>query len=406
MQFSFLVAKRYLFSKKRVNVINIISLIAIVGVSFGTMAFIIVLSVFNGLEAFVSSQFNTFDPDLRIELVKGKTFPRDSAVFDDLKNIENIAYASFIIEENALLEYDGKQVLATIKAVDENYKNVTGVDTMVYDGDFILVENPQRYAVVGHGIAARLGIGLQLIYPLRIWAPKRTEGINLSFETAFNSKIIGISGIFAVQPEYDNKYVIVPIEFANELMNYNGRSNAIEIKLANNADIETTQEKIKDVLGTGFFVKNRHEQKQLAYKIMRSEKLAIIAILSFILLVSSFNIIGTMVMLIIEKREDISTLHALGADVEKIRRIFVIEGWMISTIGAIAGLIIGLLLCFGQQTFGWIEFPAQGIFINNSYPVNVHFQDVALVLLVVITIGYIVAKYPVKYITRKFFATK
>ncbi len=403
MNFPFYIAKKYLVSKKKTNVINIISLIAIIGVAFGTMAFIIVLSVFNGIEKLVSSLFNSFDPDLRIELAEGKSFNADSLVFDKLEDAKDVAFYSFVIEENVLLEYNGKQVVATIKAVDNNYKYVTGLDTMIYDGSFILTENPRQYAVVGHGLAQRLGVGLNLIYPLKIWAPVQTKGINLSLNNAFNSNLLGVSAIFSVQKEYDDKFVIVPINFARDLMNYQQRATSVEIKLTKNADIDDAQKKISEILGEGFVVKNRYEQKQLVYKIMKSEKWAIIAILSFILLVSSFNIIGTMIMLIIEKRDNLSTIHALGADIDKIRKIFLIEGWLISSIGAVIGLILGLALSLGQQIFGWLKFPTQGSFIESVYPVHVEGIDVLLVFTVVIAIGYIVANYPVRFITRKFF---
>ncbi|MBN2662454.1 MAG: ABC transporter permease [Bacteroidales bacterium] len=403
MNFSFFIAKKYLVSKKNANIINIISFIAIVGVAFGTMAFIVVLSVFNGIEGLVSSLFNSFDPDLRVEVNEGKSFSTDSLIFDELKNYNEVAYMSFIIEENALLEYDGKQVVATMKAVDENYINVTGVDTMLYDGSFVLNENPRQYAVIGHGIAARLGVGLNLIYPLKIWAPLRTQGITLNSNNAFNADIINLSAIFAVQQEYDNKYVIIPLDFAQNLMNYENRATTIEIKLVQNANVAKSQEHIAEILGDGFVVKNRFEQKQLVYKIMKSEKWATIAILSFILLVSSFNIIGTMIMLIIEKKDNLSTMHSMGADIDKIRKIFLFEGWMISATGAVIGLIIGLIISLGQQTFGWLKFSSTGSFVQSVYPVQVNFTDVIFVLIIVLSIGYIVANYPVRFITKKFF---
>lgn len=403
MNFSFFIAKKYLVSKKNANIINIISFIAIVGVAFGTMAFIIVLSVFNGIEGLVSSLFNSFDPDLRVEVNEGKSFSTDSLIFEELKNYSEVAYMSFVIEENALLEYDGKQVVATMKAVDENYINVTGVDTMLYKGSFVLNENPRQYAVIGHGLAARLGVGLNLIYPLKIWAPLRTQGITLNSNNAFNADVINLSAIFAVQQEYDNKYVIIPLDFAQNLMNYENRATNIEIKLVQNANVAKSEEHIAEILGDGFVVKNRFEQKQLVYKIMKSEKWATIAILSFILLVSSFNIIGTMIMLIIEKKDNLSTMHAMGADIDKIRKIFLFEGWMISAIGAVIGLFIGLIISLGQQTFGWLKFSSTGSFVQSVYPVQVNFTDVIFVLIIVLSIGYIVANYPIRFITKKFF---
>ncbi len=406
MNFSFFVSKKYLFSKKTTNVINIISVIAIIGVAFGTTAFIVVLSVFNGIENMVSTMFNSFDPDLRIELAEGKSFNADTCVIDSVKDLSEVAYLSYIIQENALLEYNGKQIVATMKAVDDNYKYVTGVDTMLYEGVFVLNENPKNFAVIGYGLASRLGIGLNLIYPLTIWAPIRTKGLTLSAENAFNSASLTVSGIFSVQKEYDEKYVIVPIDFARNLMHYGNRATSVELKIAKNANIKRVQKRIQKIVGKGFVVKNRFEQKQLVYKIMKTEKLAVIAILIFILLLSSFNIIGTMIMLIIEKKRDLATFQALGADIDKIRKIFLYEGWLISSIGAFTGLVIGLAVSLGQQVFGWVKFPSSGTFVSNVYPVQVHAVDVIFVFAVVMFIGYLVANYPVRFITKKFFTTE
>ncbi len=406
MNFSFLVAKKYFLSKKSTNVINIISLISLIGVAFGTMAFIIVLSVFNGIENLVSSLFSTFDPDLRIELKEGKSFEIDSVLFNNIKNKNEVAYISYVIEENALFEYDKKQIVATLKAVDENFKNVTGIDSMVFDGDFVLEENPRYYAVVGYGIAARLGITTKLIFPLKIWAPIRQEGITLTPENAFNSQALSVSGIFAIQQEIDDKYVIIPIEFARELMDYGNRATAVEIKLIKNSKTNKVQQEIQELIGDNFIVKNRYEQKELVYKIMKSERFAIFLILSFILLVSSFNIVGTMIMLIIEKKSDINTLISLGADLETIRKIFLFNGWLISAIGAVVGLILGLIIALAQQIFGFLKFPTSGSFISNSYPVQVHFSDTVLVFAVVMAIGFLISNYPIRFITRNFFTSK
>ena len=406
MNFSFFVAKKYFFSKKSANVINIISWISLVGVAFGTMAFIIVLSVFNGIENLVSSLFSAFDPDLKIELNEGKSFVSDSVIFDEVKNHKDVAFMSFVIEENALIEYDGKQMIATIKAVDEQYKEVTGVDSMIFNGNFILRENPRFYAVVGYGIASKLGITTSLVYPLKIWAPVRKQGITINSQNAFRSEALSVSGIFAVQQEYDEKFVIIPIEFARELMDYGFRATAVEINLHKNIKLKNTQKEIQEIIGEGFVVKNRYEQKQLVYKIMKSERWAIFAILSFILLVSSFNIVGTMIMLIIDKKNDIITLNSVGADIDKIRKIFLFEGWMISIAGAVTGLVLGLIITLVQQFFGLLKFPTSGSFVSNAYPVAVHFFDTLLVFGVVVAIGFLVANYPIRFISRKFFTLK
>ncbi len=403
MNFPFFVAKKYFFSKKSTNVINIISLISLIGVAFGTMAFIIVLSVFNGIENMVTALFNSFDPDLRIELKEGKSFSTDNPIFEKLQKSEHVAYMSYIIEENALLEYDHKQLIATVKAVDDSYKEITGIDTMMYSGDFILRENLQNYAIVGVGIASRLGIIPNSMRTLKIWLPERKEGINITDKSNFRSDILGVSGVFSVQQEYNDKYVIVPINFIKNMTNYGNRATVVEIKLLTK-NAKKAEKEIQELLGDEFVVKNRFEQKAFVYKILKSERWAIFAILSFILLVSSFNVIGTMIMLIIEKKKDIETLHAIGADIENIRKIFLFEGWFISVSGAVIGLLLGVGIILLQQTFGFVKLPTSGSFTSDFYPVDIHFIDTIVVFGVVVAIGFLVANYPIRFITRKFFS--
>lgn len=402
MNFPFFIAKRYLISKKSTNVINIISIISVIGVTFGTMAFVLVLSVFNGLEDLVSSMFNSFDPDLRIESAEGGSFNADTILIKKVRELPEIAYSSEVIEKNVLLEYDKKQVIATMKAVDDNFVNVTGLDSMIYNGHYLLHDNSVNYAIAGYGISARLGIGTDVMYAVRVWAPVESKGYTMNIENAFNSRPITIAGIFSIQQELDDKYFIVPIEFARDLMNFGNKATAIEIKLIPDVNPKKVEKRIQKILGDGFEVKNRYEQKPLIYKILKTERLAIIAILSFILLVSSFNIIGSMIMMILDKRSDIGNINAIGASVEELRRIFFYQGWMISLIGDIIGIIIGLALALGQQYFGWLKFPTSGSFVTNAYPVKVAPIDVLLVFVVVVIIGYIVAKYPVKFISKKF----
>lgn len=402
MNFPFFIAKRYLVSKKSTNVINIISIISVIGVTFGTMAFILVLSVFNGLEDLVSSMFNSFDPDLRIESAEGGSFNVDTILIKKVRELPEIAYSSEVIEKNVLLEYDKKQVIATMKAVDDKFVNVSGLDTMIYDGHYLLHDNSVNYAIAGYGISARLGISPD--YAVRVWAPIQSEGYTMNIASAFNSRAITVAGIFSIQQELDDKYFIVPIEFARDLMNFGKKATAIELKLIPGESSKKIEKKIQHILGDGFEVKNRYEQKPLIYKILKTERLAIIAILSFILLVSSFNIIGSMIMMILDKRSDIGNINAIGANVDELRRIFFYQGWMISLIGDIIGIIIGLALALGQQYFGWLKFPTSGAFMTNAYPVKVVPIDVLLVFVVVVIIGYIVAKYPVRFITKKFIA--
>lgn len=401
MKFPIFIAKRYLFSKKTTNIINIISLLSLIGVAFGTMAFIVVLSVFNGIEKLVKSLFNSFDPDLRIELAEGKYFSTDSLIFDKLKNHTDVAYMSFVVEESCMLEYDNRQLIAVVKAVDENFENVNNVQGTIYSGDYKQYRYNQPLTVVGAGIAIKLGISTNLDLPLKIWLPAQKQGLTIDPKTSFVNGFVGVAGIFSVQQDYDNKYVIVPLDFVQNTLKYGKIANAIEISLTKNANIKKSQKQIAKIVGNKYVVKNRFEQKQLAYKIMRTEKWAIIAILSFILLVSSFNIVGSLVMLIIEKNQDIDTFAALGADIEQIRKIFLYNGWMISLVGSVIGLILGLAIALGQQFFGWLKFPSEGAFVQNVYPVEVHLIDVFFVFAVVVAIGYLVAKFPVRYITQR-----
>lgn len=401
MKFPIFIAKRYLFSKKTTNIINIISILSLIGVAFGTTAFIVVLSVFNGIEKLVKSLFNSFDPDLRIELVEGKYFSTDSLIFNELKNHTDVAYVSYIIEESCMLEYDNRQLIAVVKAVDENFENVNNVKSTIYSGEYKQYKYNQPATVVGAGIAIKLGISSNIDLPLKIWLPAQKQGLTLDPKSSFTNGFVDIVGLFSVQQDYDNKYIIVPLQFVQENLKYGKIASAIEIKLTQNSNINKSQKQIAKILGKGFVIKNRFEQKQLAYKIMRTEKWAIIAILSFILIVSSFNIIGSLVMLIIEKNNDIETFQALGADIETIRKIFLYNGWMISLVGAIIGLFLGLTIALGQQYFGWLKFPSEGAFVQNVYPVEVHLIDVFFVFAVVVAIGYTVAKFPVRYITQK-----
>jgi lipoprotein-releasing system permease protein len=402
VKLSLYIAKRYLFAKKSRNVINIISGVSVAGVTVGTMALIIVLSVFNGLENMVRSIFNTFDPDLKITAAVGKTFIPDSSSLKLLANINGISCYSQTIEENALLKYGDKQQIASVKGVDENYGLVTGLDSSMWDGDFILKSDKGRpYAVLGIGVANYLGVRVNLITLLSINVPRRTASINLNPENAFIKKYIVPSGIFEVEQQYDSKYVFIPIEFARELLENESGVSSIEIKLEEQADVAVVQKNVKKIFGQGFIVKNRYEQQEIFYKVMRSERLAIFCILTFILIIASFNIIGSLTMLIIEKERDIEILKSLGAANGLIRKIFIFEGWMISIIGAFAGIVLGFIICWIQQRFGLIKLNSESL-IMNTYPVVMKIKDFILVPATVLLIGYWAAWYPVRFLTKKF----
>ena len=402
MDFSFYVAKRYLFAKKSQNTINIISTISVVGVAVGTMALIVVLSVFNGFDSLVHSLFNSFDPDLKITIKEGKRFSSELPSVKELKNIEGILYLSEVVEENALLKYGKKQYIATIKGVSKDFLKMSGIDSMIIDGNFTLKQGKNDYAVVGQGIAIKLSIGLTFVNPIVAYVPKREGKVSLNPENAFNRRYIFPSGIFAIQQDFDSRYMIVPIEFARELLDFTTEVSALELKINPAFDNDEIQEKVKEIMGEDFDVKNRFEQEELLYKIMKTEKWAIFFILTFILIVASFNVIGSLTMLIIEKKKDILILRSMGAELKRIRSIFLYEGWMISVLGAIGGLVVGVFIIWLQKEFGLIKLQGSGSFVIDTYPVEIVLFDFILVFFTVIGIGYLAAWYPVRYITRKF----
>ncbi|MCF8372497.1 MAG: FtsX-like permease family protein [Bacteroidales bacterium] len=403
MGFPFYIARRYLVSKKSTNVINIISGISIFGVAIGTIALIIVLSVFNGLDGLIKSLFGTFDPDIKISIVEGKRFdPANNARFLEIKNLDGIRAYTEVIEENALIRYNKKEYVATLKGVDQNYQESSGIDTMVVDGQFMLTEGTNPYALLGYGVASTLGVGLNFIDPLIIYVPRRSVSKTISLENSTNRKFIFPSGIFSVQQEIDSRFVIVPIEFARELFEYETEISSVEIALKPDYDSDKIKDQIKKILGPEFKVKDRFEQQELIYKTIKSEKLMGFLILAFILFVASFNIIGSLTMLIIDKKKDIETLRSLGANFQSIRQIFLLEGWLISISGALIGLLLGILFVVLQQKFGFIKLQGNGAFIIDSYPVLLQLKDVLAVFGTVLLMGFFAAWYPVRYITKKF----
>lgn len=402
MNFPFHIAKRYLFSKKSRNAINVISAISVVGVAIGTIALIVVLSVFNGFDNLVRSLFNSFDPDLKITSVMGKTFPANNKKIQLLEKADGILYLTEVVEENALLRYDERQYIATIKGVGEDFVRMSGIDSMIIDGNFTLVKDGNPYAVMGQGVAVNLAVGLNFISPVIFYVPRNTKLISMNPAKAFNRKYLFPSGIFAIQQDFDSEYVIVPLSFARDLLGYTDEVSAIEIKVDPSYETSMVQENIRELLGPDFSVKNRFEQQELLYKIMKSEKWAIFLILTFILIVASFNVIGSLTMLIIEKKKDIGILRSMGTSLSALRRIFLYEGWMISLLGAFSGLILGTLICWIQQQFGIIRLHGSDSFVIDAYPVSIEIPDLIWIFLTVLLIGYLAAWYPVRYITRRF----
>ena len=398
------IAKRYLFAKKSRNAINVISAVSVAGVSVGTMALIIILSVFNGLERMVSGIFNTFDPDIKITAAEGKTFVPDSARLNLLSDINGVATWSLTLEENALLKYGERQYIATIKGVDAKYADVTAIDSAMWDGEFMLrSENGREWAIPGLGVAQYLGIRVNFIEPLNIILPRKSAGLSMNPENALKNRYIFPSGIFEVEKEYDSKFVYIPLDFARELIETDDAVTNIEIRFDGTADPVAVQSDIKEIYNEGFTVQNRYEQQEIFYKVMRSERLAIFFILTLIIIIASFNIMGSLTMLIIEKQHDIEILKSLGANNDLIRRIFIFEGWLISIIGAAAGIILGFIVCWVQQTYGIVKLHSESL-IMDAYPVVMKLRDFIIVPATVLLIGYWAAWYPVRYLTKKFLA--
>lgn len=400
MNLSLYIAKRYLFSRKKKNAINIISLISVLGVTVGVTALVVILSVFNGFDEVIKSLINSFDPDIKITAVEGKAFLPEDAGKSRILQLDGIEAVSEVLEENSLVRYDEKQFIATLKGVDKNFEYVTGIDTMMREGDFILEQNNKPYAVVGHGVAYSLRVGLNFIKPLVFYMPRRTgEYSMVNPENSFNREVVFPSGIFSIEQDYDTRYIILPIRVVRDLLEYDYEVSALEIKIAKNADLETLKDEIRTLTGENFSVLDRYEQNEVFYRIMKSEKWATFLILTLILVIASFNIIGSLTMLIIDKKDDIEILKDLGANEGLIRKIFLVEGWLISIVGSIAGIFLGTIISLLQEYLGIIKIGGSGTFVIDAYPVKYQLPDILLVWLTVLVIGFIAAWIPARKIS-------
>ncbi|MCX6280156.1 MAG: FtsX-like permease family protein [Bacteroidetes bacterium] len=402
MNLPFYIARRYLISKKSHNIINIISAISIVGVAIGTIALIIVLSVFNGFDNLVVSLFSSFNAAIQITPRHGKTFNINSFPVAKIKLIPGVIHLAEVIEAEALMKYKDNQSIVTIKGVGEEYNRMTGLDTMMAEGDFSLQEGDKDFTIPGYGVAATLGINLRdYLNPITIFIPRRDASFAGAFEQAFNSEIIFPSGVFQVQYEFDIKYALLPLRFASKLTGYEKERTSVEVAVGNMVALPTIQKQIEDVVGGNFIVKNRFQQQEILYQIMISEKRYIFMILTLILIIATFNVIGTLSMLILDKKTDIAVLRSMGADQRLIRRIFLMEGTLISLIGAISGLIAGAFICWLQIRYGFVRLGAEdSSFVVSAYPVLMKATDFFTVFFTVMIIGLMAAVYPV-YNIRK-----
>ena len=394
---SIFIALRYFFSKKSQGAINIVSAIASTGVMVGTAALITVLSVFNGFQDLVLKLYNSFDPDIRIELLEGKKFPANELPVEKLRSIPGVAFVIPVIEESALVKYRDRQHIIKLKGVGEDFAKMTGLDTMMIDGTFYLERGDTNYVVLGSTVAYNLGLDPSNIFAqVEVYGPRSSAGSLTDPAGAFNRVFVRPAGVFAVQQEYDSKYAIVPLRLAREIFEFDDKLTSMELGLAAGADPEEVMKQVSAVAGEKFTVKDRQMQHALLYSIMRSEKWAVFMILTFILIIAIFNVISSLTMLVMEKRKDMVILRSMGAEVGFLRRIFLIEGMFITLAGAVIGLVIGLIICYLQQRFGLIGLGGSGSFVIDAYPVKINPLDVLFVFAAVGLIGLIAAWYPAR----------
>lgn len=401
MRFAIYIARRYLFSKKSHNVINIISFISMVGVGIGSLALIVVLSAFNGLQDLVEGLYSSFDPDIEITIKSGKTFAVDSFPMNQITQAEGVAHFTRVLEENVLLKYRDRQTIATVKGVEAQFLEMSGLDSMVFDGALVLEQDSIMFAVMGYGIAANLSVYIEsALEPIKVHAAKRTMTVSLDPGRAFRKRNIMAAGIFSINPDFDDKYFLVPYTFAEELLDYPGRVTGIEIGLEPGENADRVKKQLQQIVGDEYTVKTRYEQNELIFKTNKIEKWITYLILSFILVIATFNVIGSLTMLIIDKKQDIFVLKSMGACRQVIRRIFLIEGLLINLIGGLMGLGLGALLCWFQITFGLVRLEGT---IVEYYPVQMRPLDFLAVLGTVIVIGFFSSWFPVRLITKRHF---
>lgn len=370
MKLAFKIAFRYLFSKKSTNAINIISIVSMVGMGLGTFALIVLLSVFNGFESLVLDLQNSFYSDIEIAAVKGKTFEPTNKLLEKISNTKGVKEYSFVLEENAYLKYKDKERIATVKGVDENYFNVSKIEKNVAAGSSKLIEKGIYYAILGSGIDYYLGTDVKRpITPIQISIPKKEKTTAIVASQLLNSGSVMPGGVFLIQSEFDNKYMIIPLELMRKITKTKKEISSIELKIEDNATLEKVKKDLSENLGENYFLTTRNEQDKALYKAMKAEKWAVFAILGLIMFIISFNIVGSLSMISIEKKQDISILKAMGLKRKTIKSIFIMQGVLGSLIGAFLGLIIGLILLFSQKIFGFISLPSDGAFVIDSYPV-------------------------------------
>lgn len=406
VSFPFYIARRYLLSKKKHNAINVISGISVCGVALATFALVCTLSVFNGFQDMVASFFTAFDPQLKITVRGGKVFDGQDERIRSVCTLPEVDVFTETLEENAMVQYKDRQTMVVLKGVEDNFEELTAIDSILYGaGEFLLHDSIVNYGIMGVELVSTLGTGLEFVEPLQVYLPKRNARVNMANPGAsFNRDYLYSPGVVFVvnQQEYDGKYILAPLDFLRQLLDYTTEVSAIELKLKPGMNTSYVQSKIEKMLGGDFVVQDRYQQQADVFRIMEIEKLISYLFLTFILMIACFNVIGSLSMLILDKKEDVVTLRNLGADDKLISRIFLFEGRLISVFGAVTGIVLGLILCFIQQKFGVISLGGGGgTFVVDAYPVSVHIWDVVLVLVTVLVVGFLSVWYPVRYLSKR-----
>lgn len=406
MNFPFYIARRYLFSKKSTHVINIISGISVVGVAVATMALVVTLSVFNGFHDLVASLLTSFDPQIEIVPTKGKTAPADDPILTKIRNLPQVDVATESVEDQAMAIYKGRQAMIKVKGVEDNFSELSHINDILYgDGEFSLHAANLQFGVVGIRLADNLGMTADWDGQLKIYAPKREGQLDLMNPTEgfVEDSVISPGVVFSVkQARYDRDYVLTSIVFARNLFGQQGMLSQLEIRLKPGSDLDAVKAEMQKIAGSKYRVLDRMEQQADTFKIMKIEKFIAYIFLTFILAVACFNIIGSLSMLIIDKKNDVVTLRNMGASDKQIVRIFLFEGRMISAIGAILGILVGLLLCWLQQVYGLVSLGrSSGSFIVDAYPVSVHPEDIIIIFITVLAVGFASVWYPVRYFAKR-----
>ena len=406
MNFPFYIARRYLFSKKSTHAINVISSISVVGVAVATMALVVTLSVFNGFHDLVASFFTQMDPQLKVTPVKGKTALADDPILTRIRQLPEVEVATECLEEQALAVYGNRQQMVKVKGVEDNFNQLTHIQEILEgDGSFELHAADMHYGIPGLGVAYQLGLGYTYDHPLKIYAPRREGQLNITNPTEgfVEDELYSPGVVFCMkQGKYDKNYILTSLAFTRHLFDLEGRLSSLELRLKPGSDFERVKRQMEEIAGNQFYVQDRYEQQNDTFRIMKVEKLIAYVFLTFILIIACFNIIGSLSMLIIDKKEDVVTLRNLGATERQIMHVFLFEGRLISAIGAVIGVLVGLLLCWVQQQYGIVRLgSSEGSFVVDAYPVSVHPWDIVLVFFTVLAVGFLSVWYPVRYFSRR-----